>query len=246
MLFYQSFMIKKIDDINEFVGFENDDIYYVRIMSMLFAYGTAYDFAVFYKQVNDDGVITAIISRLDRDMTISYKNCDFDELIEFIEVIGYSSCLCDGIDGYSRAYDEGVIMSTAKKHEITLKNVFIDEFPKLMDIYNFNDFDSADFEAWYVDASYRIRHGSARAYSLNVDGEIASSAIFSSIFNDDAILTSVQTAPEYRNKGYGSALVSAMVCDIKGKVYLMRESDKNEAFYKKLCFENTGIWRMYK
>ena len=81
---------------------------------------------------------------------------------------------------------------------------------------------------------------------FNVNDEIVSSGIFSSIYNNDAILTSVSTVPEFRRMGYGSALVSAMICDIKGKVYLMRDKNKNEKFYKKLGFENMGYWRMYK
>ena len=108
------------------------------------------------------------------------------------------------------------------------------------------DYSSVDFESWYVDVSHRIRHGAAKAVTLNINGEIISSGIFSSIYNNDAILTAVSTQSEFRRMGYASALVSAMVCDIKGKVYLMRDKNKNEEFYKKLGFENIGYWRMYK
>ena len=86
----------------------------------------------------------------------------------------------------------------------------------------------------------------AKAVTLNINGEIISSGIFSSIYNNDAILTAVSTQFEFRRMGYASALVSAMVCDIRGKVYLMRDKNKNEEFYKKLGFENIGYWRMYK
>ncbi len=127
-----------------------------------------------------------------------------------------------------------------------MPDVQIDCFPKLMDIYNFNDYSSAEFESWYVDISHRIRHGCAAAYSLNVNGEIASSAVFSSIYNDNAVLSAVQTAPNYQKHGYGSALVSHMMCDVLGKVFLMREKGKNELFYSRLGFENIGKWRMYK
>lgn len=239
-------MIKKIEGINEIAEFGKTDLYSVRIMSLINAYGTGYDFATFYKQINNEGKITAIISKLDGDITVSDCDNDFYELARFIDTIGYSTCLCSGITDYNRPYDEGVIMSTRKKAEIIMPYVEIDEFPKLMDIYNYDDYDNADFEAWYVDASHRIRHNCAKAYSLNINGEIVSSGIFSSIYNNDAVLTAVHTVPEFRLMGYGSALVSHMICDIKGTVYLMRESGKNEQFYKKLGFENTGKWRMYK
>lgn len=239
-------MIKKIENCNELNGFDKIDIYSVRIMSLLNAYGTSYDFAAFYKQVNDHGKITAILSKLDSDITISNIECDFEELIEFIEVIGYTSCLCSRLDGYSRHYDSGVVMSANKKSYITVLNAEIDHYPKLMDLFSFDDYDKSDFEVWYVDVCHRIRHNCAKAYSLNVNDEIISSGMFSSIYKDNAILTSVKTAPEFRQMGYGSALVSEMVNDVKGTVYLMREKDKNESFYKRLGFENIGIWRMYK
>ena len=124
-------MIKLIDNPDEFDTFNKDDIFFIRIMSLLKAYSTEYNFALFYKQIDESENITAIISRLDNDYT-------------------------------------------------------------------------------------------------------------------DAILTAVSTQSEFRRMGYASALVSAMVCDIKGKVYLMRDKNKNEEFYKKLGFENIGYWRMYK
>ncbi len=239
-------MIKRIENIDELSEFYNKDIYSIRILSLLKAYGTSYDFASFYKQTDDNGNITAIISRLDSDLTISYQNADHNELIEFIDAIGYSSCLCSGLDGYHQKCDDGIIMKTVKKAEISIAYVEIDEYPRLMDLFDFENYESAQFESWYVDVSHRIRHNCAKAYALKVNDEIISSAIFSSIYNNDAILTSVQTLPEFRRMGYGSMLVSEMIGDIRGSVYLMREKDKNESFYKKLGFENTGIWRMYK
>lgn len=59
-------------------------------------------------------------------------------------------------------------------------------------------------------------------------------------------MSAVRTSEEYRGLGYGSALVSEMTGDIKGKIYLMREKELNEQFYKRLGFKNNGNWRMYK
>lgn len=239
-------MIKKIDYINEFDKYTKVDLYSIRIKSLLRAYGTGYDFAVFYKQINDSGEITAIISKLDSDFTISCSGSDRNELAEFIDVIGYSSCLCDELPNDNRQFDEGIIMASDKKSEFQLPYTEIDEYPKLMDLFNFEDYDSTDFEAWYVDVSHRIRHGCAKAFSINVNDEIVSSGIFSSIYGNDAILTSVHTAPEFRRLGYGTALVSHMMCDIPGRIYLMREKNKNEGFYTHLGFSNIGKWRLYK
>lgn len=240
-------MIKLIEKNEEFDDFFKDDIFYIRIMSLLKAYSTNYNFALFYKQLDDNGNITSIISRLDNDYTVCH-NDDFDliELEDFFTRLGFNSVLGDDELALSFSYDYGIVMRTNKKVEKIINYATIDEYPKLMDLFNLEDYSTADFESWYVDVSHRIRHSCAKAVTLNVNDEIVSSGIFSSIYNDDAILTSVSTVPEFRRMGYGSALVSAMICDIKGKVYLMRDKNKNEEFYKKLGFENMGYWRMYK
>ncbi len=240
-------MIKLIENPDEFSAFDKDDIFYIRIMSLLKAYSTEYNFALFYKQIDENENITAIISRLDNDYTVCHnENFNQNELDDFFKTLGFNSILCADDLKLSFSYDYGIIMATNKKIEKVINYAVIDEYPKLMDLFNLEDYSSADFESWYVDVSHRIRHGAAKAVTLNVNDEIVSSGIFSSIYNDNAILTSVSTQPEFRRMGYGSALVSAMVCDIKGKVYLMRDKNKNEEFYKKLGFENIGYWRMYK
>ena len=43
-------MIKLIEKNKEFDDFFKDDIFYIRIMSLLKAYSTNYNFALFYKQ----------------------------------------------------------------------------------------------------------------------------------------------------------------------------------------------------
>lgn len=240
-------MIKKIDNPIELDSYKIIDLYSIRIKSLLNAYGTRYDFAGFYKQLDEDNTITAIISKLDNDITISHTdNFNADEFYEFVKTIGYSSVLSDDKLKLSYDYEQGVVMATDKKAEYHIPYAEIDAYPKLMDLFNFEDYDCIDFEAWYVDVSHRIRHNCAKAVTLNVNGEIVSSGMISSIYDDDAILTSVRTSPEFRRMGYGSALVSEMICDIKGKVYLMRENGKNEDFYNKLGFKNIGKWRMFK
>ncbi|MDE6385785.1 MAG: GNAT family N-acetyltransferase [Eubacterium sp.] len=240
-------MIKQIEEISQFNGYDLTDIYAVRILSLLNAYGCKYPFARFYRQINDDGAVTAILSVLDKDITISFdKNADRDELSQFVSVIGFDSVLCDEALEIDSCYECGIVMKTDKSIEIPCNYMEIDEYPHLFDLYNFIDYGEINFDSWYVDISHRIRHGAAKAFTLNMDEEIISSAIFSSIYKNNAILTGVQTKPEFRKMGYGSALISAMCCDFNGTVYLMRENGRNESFYKKLGFENIGKWRIYK
>ncbi|MDE7123925.1 MAG: GNAT family N-acetyltransferase, partial [Eubacterium sp.] len=210
-------MIKQIEEISQFNSYDLTDIYAVRILSLLNAYGCKYPFARFYRQINDDGVVTAILSVLDKDITISFdKNADRDELSQFVSVIGFDSVLCDEALEIESSFECGIVMKTDKSIEIPCNYTEIDEYPHLFDLYNFIDYGEINFDSWYVDISHRIRHGAAKAFTLNMDEEIISSAIFSSIYKNNAILTGVKTKPEFRKMGYGSALVSAMCCDFNG------------------------------
>ena len=137
-------------------------------------------------------------------------------------------------------------MESIVKREPAVGKYEIDEYPKLMDLFNFVDYDEQDFKAWYVDISHRVRHKTAKAYTLNVDGTTISSGILSSIIEGYSILTAVRTEDAFRKMGYGSALVSYICCDVKGTVYIMCDSEKNERFYSKLGFTKTEKWRMYK
>lgn len=240
-------MIEKLTDIKQFDGFDKQDFYYIRIMSLIKAYGCGYDFVTFYRQLDENKRITAILSKLDHDVTLCIDDdADTEEMCSFLKAIGYSTVLADSSFEFGGNFSQGVVMLSDKKLEIPCPYADVDRFPKLMELFNFVDYDTLDFESWYVDISHRIRHGCARAYTLNINSEIVSSGIFSSIYHDNAVLSAVRTSPAFRGMGYGSALVSEMVSDTKGTVYLMREENLNEHFYKGLGFKNIGKWRMYK
>ena len=201
-------MIEKISDINEISSWNKRDIFSIRILALIKAYGCSYPFAVFYVQ-KFDNEITAIISKLDGDYTISVTDgFDDEEISHFLLVAGYSSVLCSNEVNLFAKYDEGIIMQNERKIELSLGDLVVDEYPKLMDLYNFIDYNSQDFKAWYVDISHRIRHGTAKAYTLIKDENIVSSGILSSIVEPYSILSAVRTENEYRNNGFGSMIVS--------------------------------------
>lgn len=239
-------MIEIITDINAFDDWKVRDIYTVKILSLLQSYGIKYNFATFYRQVIDDKV-TAIMSRLDNDFTLSFVDgFDNAELVHFFCVSGFSTVTCDEGFEFGAKHSEGIVMSCTSKRESTMEGATIDEYPKLMDLFNFVDYDNQDFKSWYVDISHRVRHGTAKAYTLNVNDTIISSGILSSIIDDYSILTGVRTDDEFRGMGYGTCLVTNICADVNGTVYIMRDKDLNESFYKKLGFENIGKWRIYR
>lgn len=238
-------MIIKASNFECLNKYEKTDIFSVRVLALAKAYGFSYDFVSFYCQVLNDEV-TAVISYLETDVTVSVQSfADKEEIKEFIKMRPFTSVLTDETFDLDFNFEYGEIMKSSSKIEFENEFCQIDMYPKLMDLFDFINYEKQDFSAWYVDLCHRIRHGCAKAYALKIEDEIISSAIFSFIFENNAILTSVKTENAFRKMGYASVLISKMLCDFNGTVYLMRDKDRNENFYKKLGFKNIGQWRMF-
>ncbi len=241
-------MIEAVDSLGGLSCYGGKDIFSVRVLSLALAYGFDYPFAKFYRQINDDMIVTAIISVLDGDTTVSHlPEFDNEELADFFSFCGYLTLLSNEKFALSSDFSQGVVMASDKKFQLDCDYTDINDYPRLSELYNFVDYGGVDFNSWYVDISHRIRHNAAKAAAIvDESGEIVSSAVFASVYNGNAILTAVRTDPQMRRKGCGGSLVSSMCGSVGGTVYLMREADKNESFYKRLGFENIGYWRMYK
>ena len=85
-------MIEQIEDSSLFDDWKKKDIYTVRILALLKSYGTAYRFATFYRQIID-GKITAILSKLDNDVTLALDDgFDNEELVRFFLHNGSRNC----------------------------------------------------------------------------------------------------------------------------------------------------------
>lgn len=240
-------MIEYQENLDLLLQYDHTDLFSVRILALAESYGCHYNFARFYVQRTESGHITAILSYLDRDCTLSLtEQADLDELVTFFAAMGFGTLLCTAEFSLDRPYSEGPVMQSVRRYDVQSGMAVFDSYPKLMDLYNFIDYDNQDFESWYVDLSHRIRHGGAKALTLKLDGVILASGILSSVTDKGAVLTAVRTQPEFRRMGYGSMLVRRLVADSKGTVYLMREQGRNESFYLQNGFINQGLWRQYQ
>lgn len=153
-------MIKIITDLPT-TAFNN--ALYVKISSLYNAYGTGQTFCCFWKQLNSENKITAIICKFYSAITIcASKNADKCELNEFINTIGCSEVLsnvqiendyCKFNSVYSEANGNGNYnfeidyISAKKCYDI------LNQYPDEIQLGCFDD--------WYVDISHRIRHNSA-------------------------------------------------------------------------------------
>ncbi len=195
--------------------YEQTDLFSVRVLALAESYGCDYNFARFYVQRTESGQMTAVLSYLDRDCTLSLtENADREELTAFLRPWDMVRCFVRRIFAWI-GLTERPMMQSVRRYDVQSGMAVFDSYPKLMDLYNFIDYDSQDFESWYVDLSHRIRHGGAKALTLRMDGMILASGILSSVTDKGAVLTAVRTQPEFRRMGYGSMLVRRLVAELQ-------------------------------
>lgn len=111
------------------------------------------------------------------------------------------------------------------------------------DIYNIVFEEGCNFDNWYPEFSKKINSFNAFGAYLKVNGNVISVAISPAIYKDASVIAGVCTLKEYRNKGYASACVKALLNELNknniSEIYLWCE-DNNIDFYNKLDFKNIG------
>lgn len=241
-------MIRLAESINQLEKYEKMDVFSVRILSLASAYGLKYAFATFWVQ-EIDSTITAIVSRLDRNVTISHCNdSHLDEINDFVTILGFTTLMCSDDLKINCPFETGFVMENKKISVVDRSNDIVIEQVPLEEVFKLNqDFlQGVDYNSFYADMSHKIRHGVVKTYGVKSHGKFVSCGALTSIYCDHGILSFVATAESFRCRGLASKIVVLIIGNMEKKCFLIRENGKNEDFYKKLGFINTEKWRMYK
>lgn len=246
-------LLQKQDD--AFINFCTHDVFGTRISAYFMTYGTGFSFASFYLQESGNQ-ITAAVCRIDGNMTICCKkNADIEELNEFIDIVGYSSLMCDadicgGLNlksqktGYIVEFKES--KKTSENKEICFSNGF--ELSDIYDILNRSGFDGLPEKLqWLQDVSTRLKKSTAYAEAINENGKPAACAMVLFETEKAALIGAVATVPECRGKGYAGALVSALAGEMaekKKRAELLCANNSIYDFYSRLGFVKTGEWAL--
>ncbi len=224
-------MIRRIYDPLEIKKRLYKDVYSLKIKSLLFCYGTVYDFCVFYIQ---NGNVFA-----------GYYNeyiftCPLNsEAKEFLNAAGAKAVFAPGQD------NDTVIMTVRRndrKGHHTDKRPNINADPELSIVYKifreaFKDF-SEDFEGWYVDISHRVRHGQCRLYTIEDEnsGDALGALSLGFIFPEAVFISALGVLPRVQRKGLGSALLCTILDQYRDReVYTVCDT-KNSGFYEQNGF----------
>lgn len=235
-----------------FLEFCDRDVFGTRIKAYFNCYSTDYDFVKFWMQTDEDGNVTATISRVDGDMTLCAYDADFEELLQFVKIVGFTTIQCrrdvaknftddETLWGYVVRYE-----NITAERDVTLKNDY-----ELKEIYNIiksaNLTGVGDYMPWLSDTTFRINRNTATPLLAEADGKAAGCAMV--LFRTDkaALLGAVATVHEFRGRGIAGALVTRLAnkeLEEGKRTELLCKNDSIVDFYKSIGFTVKDEWSL--
>ncbi|MEF9983853.1 MAG: GNAT family N-acetyltransferase [Oscillospiraceae bacterium] len=236
-------------------AYEFDPILGCRIYTLYNCYDNDYPFLRIWV-ASEDNNITACISIMCGIATITANDkCNFEELSYFF---GHDST----IDIIETNEETGKKINEYLKNDYKTRPIMkfdgeIPQFPIDMKIFTSAskyifpilqesdpEFDSSDFMAWFYDVHRRMTNGFCEMFTIKDDDDnFVSTAGYYVSSPISAVVGSVATMPNYRGKGYGSALVKFVTGTIKNLCkdsYLIAANDDLIKFYGNLGYSVIG------
>jgi GNAT superfamily N-acetyltransferase len=219
-----------------------------KICSAAAAYGLLEPFEQFW--VQDGGTILAKTDST--AVLVEGERMDVEELRAFLCTLDLKNLSCSeetaehlGLPVSSR----GEIMVLRPKH--TVRDTYADAKtnPSPREIYavlqqaESPTFPVPEFEPFYMDLSFRTRHGAALSVGIYQGERLASCAVCTSITQHAAVIAAVACVPGLRRRGYGRTAVAALAEKLnRDNIYIFRADGENESFYRSLGFGPYGRW----
>ncbi len=248
-------MLKAVEkNDTDFLSFCDRDVFGTRIKAYYNCYSTDYDFVKFWAQYDENGKITAAVSRVDGDATLCAGNADFEELTQFLNVVGYRTVQCEKSAAEKLStedFDCGYVVRCDSVGNF--KDAQIKKFFELKEIYDIikpeNLTGVGDYLPWLSDTKFRRDRGTAEGRIAVCDGENAGCAMV--LFRTDkaSLLGAVATRPQYRGRGLARSLVLGLarqeLADGR-RVELLCKNGSIVEFYKSIGFCIVNEWGLIK
>lgn len=235
-----------------FLEFCDRDVFGTRIKAYFNCYSTDYDFVKFWMQTDEDGNVTATISRVDGDMTLCAYDADFEELLQFVKIVGFTTIQCRRDVAKNFTDDETLWGYVVRYENITAeRDVVLKDDYELKEIYNIiksaNLTGVGDYMPWLSDTTFRINRNTAIPSLAEADGKAAGCAMV--LFRTDkaALLGAVATVPEFRGRGIAGALVTRLAnkeLEEGKRTELLCKNDSIVDFYKSIGFTVKDEWSL--
>ncbi len=227
-----------------------------RILSLYNSYHPDLAFVDYWLVCDSHGVCSGAIARNGSNFILLLTDeTDLEEVSSFMRVAGATGILLDGSYRLDFPGEEssGVVMQLDMPVEEADDSAqFVT--PDIKAAYGLlvrcagEGFAPPVFEDFYVDVNHKLRHGAMRLVGVEEGGILAAIAMTVAESESGAVLGAVACAPEFRRKGYASAVVTHTVNALLREnktVFLHRARHANAVFYEKLGFTECGSWREY-
>lgn len=184
------------------------DICGVKLQTLAISYGLDKSFCTFWAQENENSEIIAVIGKFCSAVTVSAKQCDEKELVEFIKCIGFSELICPSalaryFEGFSEQYINCVEKAVYPSDRVP-ENFSLDDYLKMYSILTESSNEAiriGKFDDWYVDISHRIRHKGAAAVLSEYGCGICL------LSKDATIINGIAVSEKDRGKGWGKEIL---------------------------------------
>ena len=126
-----------------------------------------------------------------------------------------------------------------------LKRVELKDIDKIIKLYGaIDEFEKLSYES----TKKGFSEGNKRAYFVEEEGEMVAIAQTTAENSSSAMIVGVCTHPEHRSKGYATACMTRLCGELldEGKsLCLFYNNPKAGSIYKRMGFEDIGLWTMY-
>lgn len=220
-----------------------------KVRSAAVAYGLHEPFEQFW--VQDGGTVLAKIDN--EAVLVEGENMDAEELRVFLRTLDLKrlSCTAETAEHFGMPVSSrGEIMVLRPGHGVahdTYADLKINPSPReiyaVLEQAECETFPVPEFEPFYMDLSFRTRHGAALSVGVCQGERLVACAVCSAMTEHAAVAAAVACVPGLRRHGYGRTAVAALAEKLnRNSLYLFRAEGENEAFYHFLGFEHYGSW----
>lgn len=206
------------------------------------SYGFDKGFACFWLEEKSD----CAYCLMDGLLIVSGTPGDPEEARQFLQAVGPEALIASG--AAAKVLEIAPVMQGEVLKKIlpagggslpAPQEVPIREIYGLLDACNM----AGEFEPFYLDLSLKLRRGTALALTEYRNKALAGCAVVSSISHGGAVLSALAVDERLRGQGIGSELLAAAEAQLPGKtLYIFREQDENERFYRKHRYEHEDDW----
>lgn len=220
--------------IKEIPHVEKPNAAYAKILCHHAAYGEYEKIALFWQQTDDNGKLTALISSVDNEFTLYFKNGDTEELLSFLKVVSPNGIFTDHETACCFGFEVLIPCTSLVKlppHNSPnkIENTYCgidyvcDTLAERLNI--------GDKQAAHADIAHRVRHNCA-AY---VTSDHSAGVIIYS--GDLAVINGIAVKSGMASKGLGSATLNRLLECVRNRTVFACARDYNVPFYLKNGFE---------